>query len=205
MKQDAQSPPRWAEALLRSLLRPSDRDSISGDLLEEYRAAKRPALGAVRANAWYIKHVFSVLWHLVWPWAIAITAWELFLLSPGPPALKDALKGWWNFSLVPAPAISLVDCAIYSLAAGYCAQRTHLIRTGILIGGIISLLAWALVYGGLAVEQPELAAAAFANPGIFLIVGIYSLIALSHGVVLGTIGGIVGRRWLPPLLTTFGC
>jgi hypothetical protein len=34
---------------------------------------------------------------------------------------------------------------------------------------------------------------------------IYALIALSHGVVLGIIGGIVGRRWLPPLLTTFGC
>jgi hypothetical protein len=27
------SPPRWADAMLRSLLRPADRESISGDLL----------------------------------------------------------------------------------------------------------------------------------------------------------------------------
>src|SRR5688500_10263372 len=30
-------PPRWAEAILRLLLKPEDRESVSGDLLEEYR------------------------------------------------------------------------------------------------------------------------------------------------------------------------
>jgi hypothetical protein len=48
---DELNPPRWAEALLRSLLRPSDRDSIPGNLREEYRAVVRPARGAFRANA----------------------------------------------------------------------------------------------------------------------------------------------------------
>ena len=34
-------PPRWAESLLRMLLSPEDRDSVSGDLLEEYRESMR--------------------------------------------------------------------------------------------------------------------------------------------------------------------
>ena len=41
MKSKEPTPPRWAEALLRSLVRPSDRESISGDLLEEYREVHR--------------------------------------------------------------------------------------------------------------------------------------------------------------------
>ena len=32
-------PPRWAESLLRMMLAPKDRDSVSGDLLEEFRLA----------------------------------------------------------------------------------------------------------------------------------------------------------------------
>jgi hypothetical protein len=44
------NPPRWADALLRALLRAADRESIAGDLLEEYRAARLPRLGAARAD-----------------------------------------------------------------------------------------------------------------------------------------------------------
>ena len=40
MKSLEPSPPGWAEAVLQSLLRPADRESISGDLLEEYRAGQ---------------------------------------------------------------------------------------------------------------------------------------------------------------------
>jgi hypothetical protein len=45
----------WAEGLLRLVLGPSDRDSISGDLLEEYRLVRRPERGALRANAWCLR------------------------------------------------------------------------------------------------------------------------------------------------------
>jgi len=39
-------PPRWSEHLLRSLLLDRDRDTISGDLLEEYRDVAVPTRGA---------------------------------------------------------------------------------------------------------------------------------------------------------------
>jgi hypothetical protein len=72
------SPPRWADAMLRSLLRPADRESISGDLLEEYRAARRPWLGALRANIWYVRHVLSMLWHLIRPCALVLLGDQRF-------------------------------------------------------------------------------------------------------------------------------
>ena len=67
-------PPRWAHALLESLLRPSDSESIPGDLLEEYREVRCPSLGPLRADVWYMKQVLSVLWRVAWPCVVAIIA-----------------------------------------------------------------------------------------------------------------------------------
>jgi hypothetical protein len=57
---NSDSPPHWAESLLIRLLKPRDRDSIPGDLLEEYREERLPATGRVCADFWYIRQVFSL-------------------------------------------------------------------------------------------------------------------------------------------------
>ena len=44
-------PPRWAEAILRVLLKPHDRETVSGDLLEEYRDTIVPTRGRA-ADLW---------------------------------------------------------------------------------------------------------------------------------------------------------
>jgi hypothetical protein len=108
MKIKERNPPRWAEAMLRSLLRPGDRESISGDLLEEYREVRRPALGALRADAWYIKHVLSVMWRLLWPFAITMIALKVLTLVAW---LPDA-------ALFQAPGVSAQDATL-CLFAGY--------------------------------------------------------------------------------------
>lgn len=54
-------PPRWAERLLRACLDPRDRDTIAGDLLEEYREVVRPARGRFGANLWYLTQVLSLV------------------------------------------------------------------------------------------------------------------------------------------------
>lgn len=54
------SPPRWAETLLIDLLKPRDSETIPGDLLEEYREERLPALGRARADFWYIRQVISI-------------------------------------------------------------------------------------------------------------------------------------------------
>lgn len=94
MTSNEPSPPRWAEAMLLSLLRPADRESIAGDLLEEYRAARRPSLGALRANAWYVKHALSMLWHLIRPYALVLVGPSIVLaltvFRPGHHAIHHA-------------------------------------------------------------------------------------------------------------------
>jgi hypothetical protein len=177
-------PPKWAESVLRSLSRPSDRESIPGDLLEEYRAVKRPACGATRADAWYVRQVFSTLWPLTWPYALAT-------IAAAPIALP--VKGWWNYSLVPAPAISALYCAIYFAAGYFASRRTQLIRTGTLAAAATSFLAFTFAFTWFAIRDPGLLLAPFSNPFIFVILSALLLIALGHAVVVGTLAGAVGR------------
>jgi hypothetical protein len=54
-------PPAWAEALLRSLVGPRNRDTISGDLLEEYREVVLPQRGDLGARLWYLRQVASFI------------------------------------------------------------------------------------------------------------------------------------------------
>src|SRR5205085_11074385 len=96
------NPPYWAEWLLRAVLRPGDRESISGDLLEEYREVRRPALGVLRADAWYVKHVLSVFWRLLWPFAIAMIALHELTRLVGLP----------NAALFQAPGVSAQDATL---------------------------------------------------------------------------------------------
>jgi hypothetical protein len=61
------SPPRWLEGLLLHFLPARNRETISGDLLEEYREEQAPRSGALRANIWYLRQILSLipLWDLV--------------------------------------------------------------------------------------------------------------------------------------------
>ncbi len=56
-----QAPPRWLERILMFCLLPRDRETVSGDLLEEYREERAPRLGAMRANIWYFRQSISFL------------------------------------------------------------------------------------------------------------------------------------------------
>jgi hypothetical protein len=188
------NPPRWADAILRSLLRPSDRDSISGDLLEEYREARRPALGAFRANAWYFKHVLSVLWRLIRPCALAVAGLTvLSLVANG--WSREGFVGYG--SLVQAPGLSLLHALIYLWAGYHGSQRTRLAKTGMLTAGATGFVGFTVLFSAAAIRDPGLILAPFSNPFIFVILALLLLLALSYGVVVGAVGGIIGR-WVAP-------
>ena len=63
-------PPEWAEALLRISLKQSDREAVSGDLLEEYRESAIPGSGSRRADVWYVLQVAGFVWRATWFWAV---------------------------------------------------------------------------------------------------------------------------------------
>ena len=56
-----QAPPRWLEKMLLWCLPERDRETISGDLLEEYREEQVPHLGSMRASVWYLRQSISFL------------------------------------------------------------------------------------------------------------------------------------------------
>jgi hypothetical protein len=57
------NPPRWAERLVRMFLAPRDRDTVTGDLLEEYREVAVPTWGHARAGIWYLGQGVSLMKH----------------------------------------------------------------------------------------------------------------------------------------------
>ena len=64
------TPPRWAEALLALVLERGDVESVSGDLLEEYRDSVHPIRGKRRADWWYVTQVAGFVWRNAWVWAL---------------------------------------------------------------------------------------------------------------------------------------
>lgn len=88
-------PPRWAQYLLRCVLRPQDRDVIAGDLVEEYCDVYQ-TFGYCRARRRYVAQVFSIVAsearQRVSAKSLLISSWVILFLgllripqSPSPP------------------------------------------------------------------------------------------------------------------------
>ena len=73
-------PPRWADALLRLLLPPEEAETVSGDLIEEYRETVYPVRGRWRADLWFVRQVSGFAWRssLIWGVLLALA----FLVHP---------------------------------------------------------------------------------------------------------------------------
>jgi hypothetical protein len=56
---DEHGPPRWAEALLERLIHIRERDSIVGDLREEFIESVLPHRGRIHACFWYVLQLVS--------------------------------------------------------------------------------------------------------------------------------------------------
>ena len=211
MKDTEANPPRWAETILQCLLKPSDRDSTVGDLLEEYRAARRPSLGAVRANVWYIVQVLSILWRLIQPAALVLAAQSVFLaltvFRPGHHAAHQSPLGLptfasitlsivWYGSIVGTPGVSILDAAIYFLISCRGVQRTRRIGTGVL-AAVTSSVGLVVLFTAAAMITPGLAAALVAQPLLLLILSVYFAVPLAYSILMGLLAGIVGRLMAP--------
>jgi len=204
------TPPRWADAILRSCLRPSDRESISGDLLEEYRAVRAPALGSLGAHVWYIGQVLSMLWRLIRPAALMLAVQGVFLAltvfrpghhaphqAPAPTWVALPFGVLWYGSIVGAPGVSLLDAAIYFFVAYRGVQRTGLIRTGGLVAAASSFVGSVILFTAAAIVTPGLALALFENPALLLILSVYLLVPLAYSTLIGLSSGSIVRYLVP--------
>jgi hypothetical protein len=187
-------PPRWAESLLRMLLPTEDRDSVSGDLLEEYRESIVPALGG-GADGWYVRQVASYVLRKAWIWgalvgAILVTRYLFDTLAPvrytaGVVHPRSAIM---SYSLM----------ATFALCAGWQAWRSGHLRSGVLVALATAAFGGALSAAGtvacLAIwHDPETLQAVQGSGGLAEALWGVPLLLVPIGIITGATGALAGR------------
>jgi hypothetical protein len=187
-------PPRWAESLLRLMLPRENRESVSGDLLEEYRESIVPSLGR-RAGRWYIRQVAGYLWRMIWGWGAGVAAILVVRY------LFDSLAPVHYTAGVIHPRSAIMSdtlIATFAVAAGWQAWRSGHVRSGMVVafaaalfGGILSS---AGVVACLAIwHDPATLSAVEGSGGFAEALWGVPLLLIPIGVVTGTTGAIAGR------------
>ena len=137
-------PPRWAEALLRLLLKPKDRESVSGDLIEQYRDTIVPTLGPAAADRWYIRQVGSFLFRASWAWG-AFVGGALVIRY-----MFDTLVPPRDYRM-RAAILSYIILAAFLLAGFSVARRMRSVRAGVLTAFTAALISSLLSIAGASV------------------------------------------------------
>jgi hypothetical protein len=180
-------PPSWAEAVLRTLLQPQDRESVSGDLLEEYRAGVFPSRGRLRADRWYVRQVMGFLWRATWQWGVLLAA-------------ASIIRGALDWFVPPASFYARAIVTTYTaiglfLAAGFwTAWRTRSLGAGILAGLGMGVIAAAIDMAGTAIMigiwHDPLTLAAIERSGGLAEMFELPLLRIVPGMLLATIGAL---------------
>lgn len=181
------NPPRWAEALLKAFLKPDYFESVSGDLLEQYRDSVYPARGGRRADLWYVTQVLSFASPGARLFAALFSA--LFLARTA----LDWFQPPMGFHLRSTVSTALSVGTL--LAAGFwAAWRSDSFAAGALAGvlttGLASITSIAGAAAMLAFWHDPQTMAAIRSSGGFEEVVTLPVIMVLPGVVLGACGGI---------------
>ena len=184
-------PPAWAQSLLHLLLKQEDQETVSGDLLEEYREEILPSRGQRGADLWYVKQMAGFLWFVTAPFGCLLAAAIVVRF------LIDVFVPTTNF--VQRSELSTVSgAAIYALAGAYCASRTGHVRSGMLaavgsslFAGVVNIVVTMVI---LAVRHdPRTLDAIRASGGLDEHLTLVLFPLLPGGVLLATIGGFLGK------------
>jgi hypothetical protein len=137
------NPPEVAELLLHALLPGDTRESVSGDLLEEYRDSRVPAAGELRADLWYWRQVGG-MWlrsygWLVVPAVLLLVVGDVFntFRAPSGASYLDGLP-----RLVLAVMSPLGVVGLLGLATAYGSWRTQRWQGGFVAALGVSVIVW---------------------------------------------------------------
>jgi hypothetical protein len=185
-------PPTCAQALIESLAPHARRDSIIGDLLEEYRASQLPEVGQAAADRWFVRQALGFLWtSAAVPAALlAAVLTTRTLLDIAAPAADTANRAWLT---------TLVTMLVFALDGFRVGLRTRRVS-----GAVLTALA-ATAVGTIAAYAATLAtmgvAQAFVHPGAAAWAGLREgldvpahMIALI-GTTLASVGAVIGRAF----------
>jgi hypothetical protein len=192
------TPPDWAEALLPLVLKADNAASVTGDLLEEYRASIHPARGQQAADRWYARQALGYLVRSTVGWAA---------LFGGAAVARGALD--W---LVPTTDFYLRSAVSTSLGVGtlmaaglWAGWRSASFAAGTLaglatagFGAVISISGAALL---LAAAHDPRTMAAIRDSGGLAEVFTLPFMLMVPGAIVGTVAGAAGataRAFLSP-------
>lgn len=136
------NPPALPQALLHLLLPVERRESVVGDLLEEYRDSRVPSMGRFRANLWYWKQVLG-FWLRAY-WAFVVPVFGLF-------ALRDVLgvfrspSGLPYFNVEFLFGLVTLSPLVFLLTGAYGSWRTRRWAGGIVATLGMFIAAWLLI------------------------------------------------------------
>jgi hypothetical protein len=137
------NPPEVAQLLLHALLPVDTRETVSGDLLEEYRDSRVPAAGELRADLWYWRQVGGIwlraYWWLVVPVVLLLVVHDVFNTFRAPSG-ASYLDGLPKFALAVMPPLGVVG--LLGLAAAYGSWRTQRWQGGFVAALGVSVIVW---------------------------------------------------------------
>jgi hypothetical protein len=185
-------PPAWAEEVLRILLAAKDRETVRGDLLEQYREDIEPMRGRRKANRWYLTQVAGFAWRPVRLWAL------LFAVTYVSRGVLDGLLPTNDFATRAAVSTVFTFAAFVGCGAT-AAWRTGLARSGALAGIVTAAVAPffagalnALFFAALAVAGNDHAFVNIQRAGGVSEAFLLPFMVMGAGMLLATIGGIAG-------------
>jgi hypothetical protein len=176
------------------LLSPEDRDSVSGDLLEEYRESIVPAMGS-KADGWYVRQVSGYVLRKAGIWgalvgAILITRYLVDTLAPVQytPGVVQPRSAIMSYALI----------ATFALGSGWQAWRSGDLRSGVLVALATAVFGGALSAAGtvacLAIwHDPETLQAVQGSGGLAEALWGVPLLLVPIGLIAGATGAVAGR------------
>ena len=201
-------PPRWAERLLLIVLPRRDRETIPGDLLEEFREVVLPSRGRIGARVWYVRQVLSLVPGVMLGAAVGLVFSAINLIvTVIDPLLDDspmALLGFYG----PMFLIWAV--------AGYLAYRRSGLLRAVTVGATVAFATFVIFTLGVILRFNMLldvisqrddwrnlllryqasgfeSLRMYANYEYFTGAPFKMLTASTIGAVMGLMGGLVGR------------
>ena len=111
---------KWGDFVLRLLVRRRDRETISGDLLEEYREHVRPTRGPWAARLWYARQVLSFVSPLAWGVLIGVVLGTFQLVDTAAEPLAEDTPG----VMIGIVGTMVVSWTLTSMAAAVSHTRS---------------------------------------------------------------------------------
>ena len=183
------TPPDWAEAVLRLVVRRADFDAISGDLLEEYRESIHPARGRAGADRWYVTQLGGYVVRSTRWWGLIFGA--AFVLRTG----LDWIVPTSDF-YARSTASTAVGAGLLLIAGFLAARRSGSFAAGTVAGvataGLGALVSIAGAGALLALRHDPATLAAIDGSGGLDEVFTMPFMLVMPGVILGTLGGTMG-------------